>query len=206
MKVRNICIALLGAALTAALPVTALAQTPEQEKLGVALSHEIFQAVDIKTGIAAGAATALAKEDFLQGARPEWSRLLVEALNEEVEQDGPAMEAVLGHTLAKRFTAEEMSAGLVVLRDPAMRAIMGAASRHQPTPPASNPPCGRDCMTAMASPAGRAFMTKFSDLGAVMDKKFQGELIAVIAPGMFIRFGQKAQASERARAAAGAGH
>jgi hypothetical protein len=82
---------------------------------------------------------------------------------------------------------------------------MGAASRHQPAPPASNPPCGGDCMKAMASPAGRSFMTKFGDLGAVMDKSFQSELIAIIAPGMFIRFGQKAQASERARAA-GASH
>ena len=47
---------------------------------------------------------------------------------------------------------------------------------------------------------GRAFMEKFGKLGDILDKRAQREFAAILLPGVFRRFGEKAEAAERARA------
>ena len=200
MSFRRLCAA-AAAALSIGLAAASAAAAPAAggEQLGTAISHEVFQIIDFGKLIAQGAGASISKSDFLADVRPEWPQLFLDAMSEEVQQDGPAMERMFGAILAKNFSAGELQAGLTILSDPQFKAILVAQYRKQP-PPSTPSPCGPACMSAMQSADGRAFMEKFGKLGDILDKRAQREFAAILLPGVFRRFGEKAEAAERARA------
>jgi len=199
MRLRNACTALACAVAVAALPAgPSYAQSAEQHAVAIQITGVMFQIVDMKGLIAAGASSSLAKSNFLQDTRPEWGPLFVDAINEEVAADEPAMEGVFADVLAKHLSADELRAGLAIMSDTEMQKVIRAAARHEPAPPTSNPPCGRACMKAIGSPAGTAFMDKFSKIDGLLDANVTRDLAVLILPGVFIRFGEKAKAYEKA--------
>ena len=78
-----------------------------------------------------------------------------------------------------------------------MSAIVAASAEGRPSPGMS--PAGQRALAALdARPAGHSFLQKFGAMDALMSN-VGVEFAARILPGVFIRFGQKAQAAEAAR-------
>ncbi|MDB5418402.1 MAG: hypothetical protein JWP50_1821 [Phenylobacterium sp.] len=171
----------------------ALAQPTDTEALGRQVAHELFTAVNMDDLIRQGFSASNGLDAFSK-VRPEWKALLLQAMDEAVARDEPGLEDLLGRSLAKGMTAEELSAGLTVFRDPQARAAIAAASRHEPAPATQT--CGAACMRAIGSPAGRGFMVKMQK---AFGAEVQTEMIALVAPDVFIRFGEKAKAAEAKR-------
>ena len=174
---------------------------PDADELGRTLAHELFDIIDFPKLVAAGAANSLTKSDLLSDVRPEWPKLLMDSLNEEVQADQPVFEKMFGKIMTSTFTLEELQAGVIVMHDPKLRAMLIARMHNEAAPAQSGEPCGRDCMRIMSTPTGQSFMRKFGDIGNVLDKPVQREFAAVLMPGLFKRFGEKAQAAEAARGA-----
>ncbi len=204
MSVRKPWAGLVAALAMVLLPAgPSFAQTAEQEALALTITQTMFRLIDVKASISSGAAASIATADFLKQTRPEWGPLFIDALNEEVDADEPQIEAMFAHALAKNFTADELKAGVTVLNDPTMELVFQAAAKHQPLPQHTGQPCARDCMKAMSSPAGASFMRKFGNLGTILDAKMTRDIVIVIVPGMFTRFGEKAKAYELAHKSGG---
>lgn len=196
MRIRGLWMVAAGllGALTTAPP--ALAQSAEQEQVAMQVTHILMDAIDFKSQIAGGAEKALAGMDFTK-VRPEWRPLMLDAFREELDADQPQIEAIMAHAIAKGFTTDELKAGLVVLNAPEMRAVLKAVARHEPTPPPANPPCAPECVTAITSPAGRAFAAKAANISNLLNEDLQKKVVVAIVPGVFVRFGEKARAYDR---------
>jgi hypothetical protein len=174
------------------------AQGAESQGMALQVAHELMTVMDVGDLIRQGALANGGALDAFAKVRPEWKTLMLDSLTEVANRDAPAMEAVVGRSLAKSMTAEELTAALTVFRDPQARAVFAAYAHHQtPTGDASRP-CSAECMRAMTSPGGRGFMRK---MPAVFGPELQADLAAAIVPDMFITFGEKAKASEAKRAA-----
>jgi hypothetical protein len=171
-----------------------LAQPAPSDQLGRQVAHELFTAVNMPALVRQGALSNSSGLEAFAKVRPEWKPLIVEALDETVTEDQPALEGVLGRALAKTMTADELAAGLTVFRDPQARAAIAAATRHENV---GAPSCSQDCLRAMGTPAGMGFMQK---MRTAFGPEAQAEMMAVVVPDMFIRFGQKAKAAEAKRA------
>jgi hypothetical protein len=188
---------LLAAALALGLCVaSAHAQPADTAQLGTEVAHELFTAVNMSELMRQGALSNASAFDAFSKVRPEWKPLMLEAIDETVVQDRPVLETVLGRAFAKSMTAEELTAGLTVFRDPQARAAIAAATRHESTGAAPN--CSRECMRAMSSPAGARFLRKMQ---TAMGPELQSDIVAAMVPDLFIRFGEKAKAAEAKRAA-----
>jgi hypothetical protein len=83
-----------------------------------------------------------------------------------------------------------------VFHDPAMATVMKALSAGQPAPTGVN--LQPATLQLMGGPAGRAFLAKFGNLEKLMEGS-KNDLIHVLVPGFFQRFGDKAAAFERQR-------
>lgn len=188
--------AVLALGLNLAAAGLGLAQPAATDALGRQVAHELLSAVDMVDLVKQGAMSNAGAFDAFGKVRPEWKALMLEAIDEAVTQDAPGIEALLGRALAKSMSADELNAGLVVFRDPQARAAIAAASRHQPV--ASSASCSSECLRAMNSPAGRGFLQK---MGAAFGPQAQTDMIALVVPDMFIRFGEKAKAAEARRSA-----
>jgi hypothetical protein len=192
---RLLAIALLALSLDLAAANLSAAQTPAD--LAPRVAHEIFGAVGLGELIREGALKNGESLAAFEKVRPGWKALFLQAMDEAVTRDQPAMEAVMARAFAKDFSTEELTAALTVFSDPQARMGIAAAARHMP-PPVGAAACSAACMRAMGSPAGRSFMGKFS---TVFGPEAQGEMVAVVVPDLFIIFGQKAKADEAKRAA-----
>jgi len=194
--------AALAAAFSLLAGAPALAQAPagappsaEQVRLGVQFAGQMLDVLDLNAIMARSLTTSLADGDFGK-IEPRWKDFFVEAMGEEIKADHAAIVATMGRAFARNFTADELQAGLTVFRDPAMATVMRALSAGQPAPAGVN--LQPATLQAMASPAGRGFQTKFGNLEKLMDSS-KSDLIHVLVPGFFQRFGEKAVALERQR-------
>ncbi|MGZ3275192.1 MAG: hypothetical protein ACXU82_02640 [Caulobacteraceae bacterium] len=194
-------IAALGVALvlTGAAP-PALAQAPpsrEQVQLGIAFCDQMLAVMDINAMMAKSMTASFAGPDgdFVK-IEPKWRDYFLDAMNEEIKADHAAIVATMGRAFAKSFTAEELQVGIVVFRDPAMAGVMKALAAGQPAP--ADVKLQPATAQAMASPAGRSFAAKFAQIDAVMNGA-KSDLVHVLIPGFFQRFGEKAGALERQR-------
>jgi len=194
MRLSNLALA-AAAAVSAnlALAGAGLAQPGPSDQLGRQVAHELFTAVNMAGLIRQGALNNSAGLEAFGKIRPEWKPLMLEAMDETVSEDQPALEGVLGRAMAKTMTADELSAGLTVFRDPQARTAIAAAARHENV---GAPTCSQECLHAMGSPAGMGFMRKMQ---TAFGPEAQTEMMAVVVPDMFIRFGQKAKAAEAKR-------
>jgi hypothetical protein len=188
--------------LAGAPPVSAQssAQTPpsaEQVRLGIQFSEEMLGAMDLDTLFAKSMTASMGGSGGeLLKIEPKWQDMFVEAMTDEFKADHAAIVTVMGRAFARNFTADELKVGVAVFRDPAMPVLMKALAAGQPAPtgltlqPAS--------AQAMATPAGQSFVSKFGAQAPTLAGS-KDDLIHVLLPGFFKRFGDKAIALERQR-------
>ena len=171
--------------------------SPEQLQLGMQFSEQMLAVMDLKALMAKSMTDSLggANGEFLK-IEPKWQDFFVDAMTEEFKADHLAIVTVMGRAFARSLTADELKVGIAVFRDPAMPVVMKAQAAGQP------PPAGLTLqpatVQAMATPAGRSFATKFATLAPTMAGS-KDDLIHVLIPGFFQRFGDKAVALERQR-------
>jgi hypothetical protein len=130
--------------------------------------------------------------------RPEWRPYVAEAVDEELDADAPAVCALLGQGLAGAATPDELAAGLVVVRDPAIQIALKAVAEKTARADQQVMPTA-ETQAALNSPAGRGFVQKvFGNLAKVVDP-VRDDLLRAVMPGVFRRLGQKAGVDERRR-------
>jgi len=174
------------------------APSAEQIRLGIQLSEEMLSVIKLDTVMGEAMAKTMpggAGGDMLK-VEPKWKDFLVEAMTEEVRADHEVIVAMLGRELAQRCTADELKAGAVLFRDPAIPVVFAAVLKGQ-TPPSDLKP-QPETAKAIATPAGQSFSSKLSGLGTFFADPESGFGRALL-PGFFKRFGDKAVAYERQR-------
>lgn len=191
-------ITILGAAPACAQP----AQAAEQAQLARAVAHELFTAMNATDAIIKGMNNASGALDVMAKYRPGWPALIAQSMREEVVVDEPLFENLFARELASRLSADELKAGLTIVRDPQIRAGIAAAAAGQPRPAQSGAPCGRACLSAIQSRPGRAFMATLANAKEMFEGRFMSDAVALLIPGTFRRFAEKTEPVERAAAAA----
>jgi hypothetical protein len=130
--------------------------------------------------------------------RPEWRGYVAEAVDEELDADASAVCAILGRGLAMTATPDELAAGLVAVRDPAIQTVLKGVAEKKPQGDQKIAPSA-ETQAALTSPAGRGFAQKvFGNIAKVVDP-VREDLLRAVMPGVFRRLGQKASADERRR-------
>jgi hypothetical protein len=130
--------------------------------------------------------------------RPEWRGYVAEAVDEELDAGAPSVCAVIGQALAQTATPDELAAGLVAVRDPALQGAMRGLAENQ-APPSQPITLSAETRTAMTTPAGRGFTQKvLGNLAKVIDPAKE-DLLRAVMPGVLRRLGQKAGLAERRR-------
>jgi hypothetical protein len=175
------------AAQAAAPPATTLSTA-------MAFSRTLIEALNFKAIIDQAIAPTLKSPIF--NVRPDWPEIYTEASTEEIERDIPLMSALIGRELAKNFTLEELQAGQAMFHDPAMLAVIKAASRGEPPPTGLRP--SNETIRILQSPAGVSFATKMKNIQQLLEP-LQKEFTAAVVPGIMRRFGEKAEAAEARR-------
>lgn len=183
------------AAFSIATPIRA--QDSESQRLAADIVGSMFEVMDFRGLIVKGMAENSGELDGLN-VRPEWPEMLKNAMLEEVDHDLPAIKAIFSRRFAAAFTVEELRAGSVMMRDPALQAVMAAGAAGKPAPKGIR--LGRDAERAGASRAGRSFLDKAGKVD-VLFADAEPEFLAEVLPGTFRRFADKAEAAEIARRA-----
>ncbi len=196
---------LLAAALASAAmaPAPALADklgeraasaSAEAESLRVQIAHLLFSAMDMKALLTQEMQTGGELADFAK-VRPNWPRFMAEAAAEEMDVKMPQIEALVGHAMARYFTVEEMRAGVVIMGDAEMQGYIRrrSADDSESLNMKALAPATRKTMN---SGSGMAFLRKFGNIDVVLDP-ITGELGAIIIPGVFRRFADKADAETK---------
>jgi hypothetical protein len=196
----------IGAVLAAALLLAPMpghaADAPPPSAQSVAmgrkLAHDLVQAMDYNRIKASFADVGSSSLPFIE-RRPQWRELFLQSFQEELAGDQPVLEEVIGDQFARNLTPDELAAGISLFEGPAkadMTAMVAAGVQGLPQPQVSA--VGQQAIDAvLAKPAGRSFLDKFSHFDQVTADSGQ-EFGTRVLPGVFIRFGQKAQAAETA--------
>jgi hypothetical protein len=180
----------------------ASAASVDRDALGLAITHELLGVLPLNTVF--DKAVEPMGDMFSKVSRPEWTPLFKDAAHEELAAQMPQIEAMFAQRIFASFTVEELEAGANLLHGPAgepLKSAMATASTGQPMPKPS-PAVQREFEKAMRNPAGRGFVEKLAKLDRDMGERFGRDIVPVVIPGMFRRFGEKAEAYERSRAAA----
>ena len=197
------------AALILAAPSIALAQAQGAAKpaaaaaavtgpVQVQLAAKMLDFIDYRSGLVTRmGTTALPLE--LVTVRPDWDAMWKQAMGEELDHDMPTIQSMVGQGLAKTFTADEMKIGLEIVADPALKMIYLAAQSGARAP---NVDVAKATDDLMSTPAGASFLAKLQKIDEVMDP-IQIEIMATVMPGVMKRFGEKAEAAEVRKRAAG---
>lgn len=174
----------------------------EADRLGIEMAHILMEDVDYKAILSQNIGELDQTFGQIKG-RPEWSQMFKDAFLEEIDQDRPAFDRIIGLAFSDFFTLDELRAGVTFLRGPggaALAQVVAQASTGKEAPKIP-PEVEREIAKAAQTPAGRSFFEKFGQIGPVMDK-VQPDFVAAFLPGVFRRFGEKAEAGEAARQAA----
>ena len=134
----------------------------------------------------------------LLDTRPDWKSMFKAAIAEELDHDMPVIDSMIGQTLGKTFTDDELKVGLKIVSDPNLRAIYTAAQNGAPVPDVQISKATED---ALATPAGQAFAGKLQTINDALAPQLV-DVTATLVPGALRRFGEKADAAEIARRAA----
>ncbi|NEX93884.1 hypothetical protein [Caulobacter sp. 17J65-9] len=189
------------AALAAAAP--AAARDAQTDALGTELIHTLLAPMDLKQVMIKGMESEFG--DLAKNGRPEWPALMVEAANEEIDHDLPAIERLFGHALAENTSAaelREMNAFLTTEGGKALLVVIGDAAAERPMTPLSKK-AEKDVEKFMRTPAGVSFQSKMQRMEKLL-APYAPDLAAELVPGLLRRFADKAEAAENARHA-GAG-
>jgi hypothetical protein len=169
----------------------------EQVRLGMQLFEQMMIAMDFNALVTKGLTSGLAGPDGdFTRMEPKWRDFAIDAMNEEIKADHAALVTVMGRVFARNFSADELTVGLQVFRDPAMPVVMKALSAGQSAP--AGVTLQTATLRALATPAGQSFAKKFGNIKPVMDGA-QNDLAHVLLPGFFQRFADKAVALEGQR-------
>lgn len=199
--------AAMAAALFAGTPAIAAAPPPatvgkvspaaETQRLGEDLARTLFEAANFKTLVSGKMLETSGTFDDLD-IRPEWPQLMKDSITEEIEHDMPAIYRMFGKGFAKTMSVEEMQAGLIIFRDPALAEVIAAAAAGRPAPKTAK--VGKEATKASETRAGRSFLEKLSNIETMMDG-LENDFAAELLPGIFRRFADKAEALEATRPA-----
>jgi hypothetical protein len=176
---------------------TATPPAPDQVRLGIQLSEEMLSVLKLEDVMSAAMAKAIpGAGGGLFTAEPKWKDFMVEAMTEEVRADHEVIVTMLGRELARQCTADELKAGAVLFRDPAMPVVFDAAMRGAQPPSDLKPQ--PETMKALSTPAGQSFTAKLGNLGTFFSNP-ESNFSRALLPGFLKRFGDKAVALERQR-------
>jgi hypothetical protein len=174
----------------------AVAKTPEAEAAGVELARTIFRAISFEAIIANEiAADGNPFADIK--SRPEWTGYLVEALKEEIQHDLPVFEIQFGRSLAKEMSLAELKAGVLILSDPVMQAMMRAGSEGDEDAKVEGEP-SREVRRVLSSREGASFLDKLAKIDQHLEP-LQDDFAADLLPGTLRRFADKIDAGEAER-------
>lgn len=177
-------------------PGAAMAQSAEQEALGLQVAQVMFKALSLEDLIAKEAQGDTSDIFAEVKSRPEWKAYLVSALQEELRHDMPAIERMFGRAIARDMSVEELKVGLALLNETEIQEVFRAgAEGREPTGRPS-----RKVERMAATPAARSFLAKLGSLDKTLDPLIEDFLIELM-PGTMRRFADKAEAGEAARAA-----
>jgi hypothetical protein len=185
-------------AVSAAAPALAQAQRPAAQPIQAQLAARLLDFIDYKAGVRARMTGSTLPPQLL-AIRPQWEGLWKQAMAEELDHDMPTIESMVGQALVKTFTDDEMKAGMQIVSDPALKAIYLAAQNGAQPPSVTVAKATDDLMN---TPSGSSFVNKLQKIDDVMDP-VQLEVMATVMPGVMKRFGEKADAAEVQKRAAG---
>jgi hypothetical protein len=192
---------ILPAATASSQPATPTAERAERGQLGVEVAHLLFKHMDFKALLQREMGKIDSMFSDFEG-RPEWAGLMREAVSEAAGGMGPMVDEVVGGEFSRYFTLDELQAGVVFLRGPGGDALgrMISESAAGRTPPPLSQQGEREVQKLTRTAAGRHFLQKFGDVGAVLDT-VKSEFVARFTLDVFRRFTDKALAAEAARRA-----
>jgi hypothetical protein len=175
-------------------PQVAQAQGQTPDALGASIVHNLFGAVDLKGLITKSLGALPASLGEILKARPAWGPLMTETMGDEFVNDRPEIEALIGHRLAAVLTPEELQTGAEITADPGILSLVAAAA-GAPTSGSAPAPSAKAIRLAQ-TPAGQSFIAKLGKQETMMDPATTREMVAIIIPGWFQRFGKQAAALE----------
>jgi len=177
----------------------------ERLRMGLEFSQDLFQSLDLGAAAVNGMGDMGAAFADVKG-RPDWEALFKQSAVEELNQDRPKISRYLGRMFADYFTEAELRVALKMMSGPAgadLARIMSATAKGEKPPPIS--PEGTRALAQLSrEPGAQTFFVKFSKVDSIM-KPFEEDIVPMVLPGIFKRFGEKTQAEEDARAAANGG-
>lgn len=181
---------LVGLAWGIAAAIPAYAQSSPGQRLAQAMFADTFGPA-IEQQLSGAAAPKLGSELGF----PDWDPLLVDAMREELRHDRPAIISMVGESMAKQFTADELTAGAVLFESATGRRFLSEAVVSGK----SNKPTREDEAFLRSwgrTPGAESFMKKFSALDpkSIIPEK---PLLREVVPGAMRRFGEKAEAQVR---------
>ncbi len=191
-------LAMLACVAGVALAPVAHAQTAEADALGREIAQRVLTALPLEELVAGNMSATTMFKDVPQ--RPEWSTYMADAAKEEFNADLPQFAALMGHEIAKQMTIAELRAGIELFRGPAgdsMARVMAASARKEPGVSPS-PELEGAYRHVLAQPDGKTFLSKMSQMERLLEP-VTSDAIVILVPGMMRRFGEKAEAGERAR-------
>ena len=170
---------------------------PAATPLQTQMAQKMLDFIDFKTKVQLSMESSTLPQALLD-TRPDWTPVFKTAIAEEVDHDMPVIDSMLGQTLGKIFTDNELKAGLTIVSDQNLRAIYAAAQSGTPVP---NVQISKATEDALATPAGQSFAGKLQTINAELAPVLI-DVTATLVPGVLRRFGEKADAAEITRRAA----
>ena len=193
---RAIPLACCAAALALAAPAFA---APAASPLQIQMAEKMLDFIGFKTQVQLSMENGTLPLSLLD-TRPDWTPMFKAAIAEELDHDMPVIDSMIGQTLGKTFTDDELKVGLTIVSDPNLRAIYTAAQNGAPVPDVQ---IAKTTEAALATPAGQSFASKLQTINDALAPLLV-DVTATLVPGTLRRFGDKADAAEIAhRAAAG---
>ena len=180
-----------------ALAGSAAAQPATPEQKGTRIAHLLLVKVDFGAIVAAQVKQNANAFNF-NPERPEWGKLMADAVTEEVEHSRPLLEQIIGSRIARELSPEELDAGLVISADPSIQQGVAASAEGEKETGQIKP--SREAERAARSRAGMGFLTKLVKLEAMLQGA-QGDYMAALMPGLLRRVADKIEAAEKARVA-----
>jgi hypothetical protein len=170
---------------------------PAATPLQTQMAEKMLDFIDFKAQVQLTMENATLPQALLD-TRPDWTPMFKAAIAEELDHDMPVIDSMIGQTLGKTFTDDELKAGVKIVSDPNLRAIYTAAQNGAPVPDVRIAKATED---ALATPAGQSFASKLQTINTALAPQLI-EVTATLVPGVLRRFGENAGAAEISRRAA----